>query len=68
MCHRLNFVCLFCELFTHANKDNSVHCLNRIWLKENLEVKEVFEEAARLACEVAETKPQTGPFDCCVIV
>ena len=36
--------------------------------KENLGVKEVFEEAARLACEGADPKPKSGPFDCCVIV
>ena len=36
--------------------------------KENLGVKEVFEEAARLACEVAEPRPAPGPFPCCVIV
>ena len=36
--------------------------------KENLGVKEVFEEAARLACEGADPKPNSGPFDCCVIV
>merc|ERR1712055_1050708 len=36
--------------------------------KENLGGKEVFEEAARLACEGAAPKPKSGPFDCCVIV